>query len=313
MATYTIEPEQGTLHGSFSREFPPIVTIHSGDTVVFRTLEVSWGLEPRTAPGVPYKQFAPRAAGRDDGHALCGPVAIEGSKPGMTLEVRINEIRPGAWGWTIAGGRMNETMQKLGITDPALLAWTLNADTMTGRDQHGRTIPLRPFMGIMGLPPDEPGIHSTVPPRFCGGNMDCKELVAGSTLFLPITVPGALFSTGDGHAVQGDGEVSGVGLECPMERVSLTFFLRDDLHLNVPRAQTPAGWVTIGSHTDMHEASLIALGAMLDLLEEHYHLPRSEALAFASLAVDLHVSQIVNGGVYGVHAILPYAAIAGVL
>jgi acetamidase/formamidase len=313
MAIYTLEPEHGILHGSFSREFPPVLSIETGDTVVFRTLDVSWGLEPWKARDQPYQKFAPRVAGRDDGHALCGPVAMRGAQPGMTLEVRINEIRPGSWGWTTAGGRMTETMKKLGVEAPTLLAWTLDADTMVGRDQHGRTIPLRPFMGVMGLPPAEPGIHSTVPPRFCGGNIDCKELVAGSTLYLPITVPGALFSTGDGHAVQGDGEVSGVGLECPMERVSLTFVLREDIHLSVPRAQTPAGWVTLGSHQDMHEASLIALGAMLDLLEEHYHLSRSDALAFASLAVDLHVSQIVNGGVFGVHAILPYGAIAGAL
>lgn len=313
MTIYTLEPEQGILHGSFSREFPPVLNIDTGDTVVFRTLDVSWGVEPREARDVPYQKFAPRVAERDDGHALCGPVALRGAQPGMTLEVRINEIRPGTWGWTTAGGRVTETMKKLGVEDGTLLAWTLDADTMCGRDQYGRTIPLRPFMGVMGLPPDEPGIHSTVPPRFCGGNMDCKELVAGSTLFLPIAVPGALFSCGDGHAVQGDGEVSGVGLECPMERVSLTFFLRDDIHLTVPRAQTPAGWVTLGSHQDMHEASLIALGAMLDLLEEHYHLSRSDALAFASLAVDLHISQIVNGGVFGVHALLPYGSIAGVL
>jgi acetamidase/formamidase len=313
MAIYTLEPEQGILHGSFSREFPPVLTIDSGDTVVFRTLDVGWGLEPWKAREIPHRTFSPRVPGRDDGHALCGPVAIRGAKPGMALEVRINEIRPGAWGWTTAGGRVTEITKKLGIEQPTLLAWTLDADTMTGRDQHGRSIPLRPFMGVMGLPPDEPGIHSTVPPRFCGGNMDCKELVAGSTLYLPITVPEALFSTGDGHAVQGDGEVSGVGLECPMERVSLTFSLRADIHLTTPRAKTPAGWVTLGSHQDMHEASLIALGAMLDLLEEYYHLSRSDALAFASLAVDLHVSQIVNGGVFGVHAVLSYGAIVGAL
>ena len=313
MAEYMLEPEQGIVHGSFSREFPPVLTIDSGDTVVFRTLDVGWGLEPREARDKARKTLTPRIPGRDDGHALCGPIAIRGASAGMTLEVRINEIRPGSWGWTTAGGRITEITKKLGIEDATLLAWTLDAETMIGRDQNGRTIPLRPFMGVMGLPPDEPGIHSTVPPRFCGGNIDCKELVAGSSLYLPITVPGALFSTGDGHAVQGDGEVSGVGLECPMERVSLTFFLRDDIHLTTPRVKTPAGWVTLGCHQDMHEASLIALGAMLDVLEEYYHLSRVDALAFASLAVDLHVSQIVNGGVFGIHALLPYNVIAGVL
>ena len=115
---------------------------------------------------------------------------------------------------------------------------------MSGRDQYGHVIALHPFMGVMGLPPNEPGIHPTVPPRFCGGNMDCKELVAGSTLYLPITLPEALFSVGDGHAVQGDGEVSGVALECPMERVDLTFNLRDDLRLMTPRIHSSKGWMT---------------------------------------------------------------------
>lgn len=165
MAIYTLEPEQGILHGSFSREFPSVLSIDSGDTVVFRTLDVGWGLEPWKAREIPHQTFHPRVPGRDDGHALCGPVAIRGARPGMTLEVRINEIRPGPWGWTTAGGRVTEITKKLGIEQPTLLAWTLDADTMIGRDQYGRSIPLRPFIGVMGLPPDEPGIHSTVPAR----------------------------------------------------------------------------------------------------------------------------------------------------
>jgi acetamidase/formamidase len=309
MTTYTIEPEQRTLHGSFSREFPPILTIDPGDTVLFRTLDVSWGLEPRVSRDAPRRVFTPRQPIRDDGHALCGPIAIRDAQPGMTLEIHINEVQPGTWGWTSAGGYPNEDTRKLGIESATMLAWTLDRETMTGQDQHGRRIALRPFMGILGMPPDEPGLHPTSPPRFCGGNMDCKELVAGSVLYLPIAVPGALFSTGDGHAVQGDGEVSGVGLECPMDLVNLTFFLREDLHLTTPRAKTPTGWVTLGFHTDLREASLLALGAMLDLLEEHHHLPRPDALALASLVVDLRISQIVNAGVYGVHALLPHNAI----
>ncbi|MBV9021574.1 MAG: acetamidase/formamidase family protein [Ktedonobacteraceae bacterium] len=310
MATYTVEPEQGTLHGSFSCEFPPILTIDSGDTVRFRTLDVGWGLEPRLSREAPRKTFAPRIKGRDDGHALCGPIAIRGAQPGMTLEIQISEVRPGAWGWTSAGSQRSEMTHRLGLELATLLVWTLDADTMTGRDQYGRTVKLHPFMGTMGMPPDEPGIHSTVPPRYCGGNIDCKELVAGSTLFLPISVSGALFSTGDGHAAQGDGEVSGVGLECPMERVDLTFYVRDDMHLTTPRAKTPRGWVTLGFHEELYEASLIALGAMLNVLGEQYHLSRPEALAMASVVVDLHVTQIVNGGVFGVHALLPHEAIS---
>jgi len=310
MTTYTIEPERAALHGTFSREYPPVLAIDSGDTVRFRTLDAGWHLEPfTTTEEEEARKFEPRVKERDYGHALCGPVAIRGAQPGMTLEVRINEVRPGTWGWTIGGCMQSELNKRLGLSEQCEeLLWTLDAAAMTGRDQYGRTLPLRPFMGVMGMPPDEPGLLATFPPRFCGGNIDCKELVAGTTLFLPIAIPGALFSTGDGHALQGDGEVSGVAIECPMERVELTFYLRDDIQLTTPRANTPVGWITLGFHEDLHEATLIALNAMLDLLGEQYQLSRPRALALASLLVDLRVTQIVNS-VLGVHAVLPHGAI----
>jgi acetamidase/formamidase len=156
--------------------------------------------------------------------------------------------------------------------------------------------------------PGEPGIHPTAPPRSTGGNIDCKELVAGSTLYLPIEVPGGLFSVGDGHAAQGDGEVCTTAIECPMERVTLTFSLHDGPPIKTPRANKPAGWVTLGFHENLQEATIYALESMLDLMVEKYDLPRLEALAMASLVVDMHVTQIVNG-VRGVHAILPHGAI----
>ncbi|GHO97287.1 acetamidase [Reticulibacter mediterranei] len=307
MTTYSIEPEQATLHGSFSREFEPILTIASGDSVLFRTLDAGWNLAPTSEE--PRQRFEPRDEQRDSGHALCGPVAIRGAQPGMTLAVHIDEIQPGSWGWTGAGGwesAVNKYFGLVGRREP--LYWSINTDAMTATDQYGHTVTLHPFMGVMGLAPDEPGIHSTNPPRFCGGNIDCKELVAGSTLYLPIAVAGALFSVGDGHGVQGDGEVSGVALECPMDRVTLTFHLHDDMHLKTPRVRTTNSWLTLGFHNDLHEASLIALEAMLDLMGEQYQLPRSQALALASLVVDLHVTQIANG-VHGVHAILADGAI----
>lgn len=309
MATYHIEPTRETLYGSFSRDYPPILTVDPGDTVVFRTLNAGWTLEAPSSTLANAKKFEPRSKERDNGHALCGPVAIRGAQPGMTLEIRINEVQPGAWGWTCGGGRENEVNRRLGLVERGVeLIWRLDANSMTGKDQFGHTLALRPFMGVMGMPPAEPGIHSTIPPRFCGGNIDCKELVAGSTLYLPITVPEALFSVGDGHAVQSDGEVSGVAIECPMERVDLTFFLRDDMRLTTPRAQTSSAWITLGFHKDLHEASLIALEAMLDLMKEQYQLPRPQALALASLVVDLRVTQIANG-VFGIHAVLPHEAI----
>lgn len=306
MAIYTIEPTRETLHGSFSREYPPILTIDSGDTVHFSTLNASWVLDLSTeAP----TRFEPRDRERDDGHALCGPIAIRGAQPGMTLEVRINEVRPADWGWTSVGGWESVINQRFGLVgQPDALVWTLDTAAMTGKDQYGHTIVLHPFMGVMGMPPDEPGIHSTIPPRFCGGNIDCKELVAGSTLYLPVSVPQALFSVGDGHAVQGDGEVCGVALECSMEYVDLTFYLHEQMHITTPRANSSAGWITMGFHENLNEASLIALEAMLDLMEEQYQLTRHQSLALASLVVDLRVTQIANR-VLGVHALLPHGVL----
>jgi acetamidase/formamidase len=304
MATYYIDPTPDTLHGTFSREYPPVLTIDPGDSVVFRTLNASWALETPSFQKGDVKRFEPRIKGHDDGHALCGPIAIRGAQPGMTLEIHINEVQPGAWGWTGGGGWNSELNKRLGLVEQGVeLHWKLDAHTMIGQDEYGHTLALQPFMGVMGMPPAEPGIHPTSPPRFCGGNIDCKELVAGSTLYLPIAVPEALFSVGDGHALQGDGEVSGVAIECPMERVDLTFHLRDDLHLTTPRARTSSAWITLGFHENLHEASLIALEAMLDLMGEQYQLPRAQALALASLIVDLRVTQIATG-VLGVHAIL---------
>ncbi len=307
MAVYTIEPERRTLHGTFSRDYEPILAIAPGDTVIFRTLDAGWGLE---GPGYSLPRFEPRNKERDSGHALCGPVAIRGAEPGMTLKVSIDAIRTGTWGWSVAGGWDCDVNRRLGLTqgEGYRLEWTLDPDSLTGRDQFGRAIALRPFMGVMGMPPAEPGIHSTAPPRVTGGNMDCKELIVGTTLYLPIEVPGGLFSVGDGHAVQGDGEVSVTAIECPMERVELTFDLLPDLKLNTPRAQTAAGWITLGFNEDLDEATFVALEAMLDLMREQHGLERLDALALASLLVDMRVTQIVNG-VRGAHALLPNSAL----
>jgi acetamidase/formamidase len=179
---------------------------------------------------------------------------------------------------------------------------------MTGRNQHGHAVVLRPFLGVIGMPPDEPGEHSTIPPRPHGGNLDCKELVVGSTLYLPIPVDGALVSVGDGHAAQGDGEVSGTAIECPMDRVELTLGLRDDLSLIGPVAHTPAGWLTMGLGDTLDDAAFMALESMFALLARLHGLARVDAIALASVAVDLRVTQIVNQ-VVGAHAVLPPGAI----
>ncbi len=153
------------------------------------------------------------------------------------------------------------------------------------------------------MPPPEPGEHSTGPPRRVGGNIDCKLLVAGTTLFLPIGVDGALLSAGDGHGAQGDGEVSGTAIECPFERAQLTLDLRADLDLRMPIARTSDAWVTFGFDDDLDVAASLATETMLDLIEREHRLDRAYALALASVAVDLHVTQVVNGA-KGVHAVL---------
>jgi len=154
----------------------------------------------------------------------------------------------------------------------------------------------------MGMPPVGHGDHSTAPPRPQGGNIDCRELVAGTTLFLPIPVDGALFSAGDGHALQGDGEISGTAIECPSS-ARLTLDLRDDLPLEWPCARTADGWLTFGFDAQLGRAAEKAAEGMVALMGREHHLAAGDALALASVVVDLRVTQIVNGQV-GVHAVL---------
>ncbi|HEX4212131.1 MAG TPA: acetamidase/formamidase family protein [Candidatus Dormibacteraeota bacterium] len=311
MAQHQLEPSRATLHGHFSRDLPPALTVDSGDTVVVRTLDAGWNLERHSAPGVRARQFEPRDPRLDDGHALCGPIAVRGARPGDTLEVEIREVRPTDWGWNAAGGVRSELNVRLGVDgEPRIhMLWSIAGDRKTATNQYGHTVRLRPFLGVMGMPPREHGVHSTTPPRRTGGNMDCKELVAGSRLFLPIEVPDALFSLGDGHAAQGDGEASTIAIETPMERVELVLRVHGDMPIRMPRAETPAGWLTLGFHHDLDEATHIALAGMLDLLGERFDVGRKEALALASVAVDLRVSQIVNE-VRGAHALLAPDAIS---
>jgi len=157
-------------------------------------------------------------------------------------------------------------------------------------------------LGVIGMPPPEAGVHSTTPPRRWGGNVDCKELVAGTTLFLPIPVDGALLSAGDGHAAQGDGEVCGTAIECPVE-AELSLDLRDDLPLEWPVARIDGAWLTFGFDEHLGLAARIAVDGMLDLMEREHRLARDDALALASVVVDLRVTQVVNR-VLGVHAVL---------
>lgn len=313
MAHYTIKPEAKTLHGYFSRDLAPVLTIDPGDTVSYSTLDAGWGSEQIPVEDVIREKSELQKKDPLNGHAMCGPVEIRGAKKGQVLEIHIGEMRPGNYGFNFGGGYYSHNTEYLNLQEHpgAKLLWSVDADQGTASVNIGEkmfTIKTAPFMGVMGMPPDLPGLYSTIPPRFCGGNMDCKELVTGSTLYLPIAVDGGLFSVGDGHAAQGDGEISGTAIECPMERVDLTFGLRSDMSLNFPRANTHAGWITFGFHRLLDEASMIAINGMLDLMTELYGVNRKEAFALASVVVDLRVTQIVNG-VNGVHAILRHGVL----
>ena len=301
--THEIPLERRTLHGHFSRDLAPIATIESGDTVALSCLDSAWHVTPT-------EKFEPRDEELDAGHALVGPIEVRGAQAGQALAVRIDEVRVGSFGATLAGGWSTPLNDRLDMSEGEMLIlhWGLDADAGTGRDPQGREVELRPFPGVLGMPPPEPGVHPTAPPRRWGGNIDCKELVGGTTLFLPIPVDGALFSAGDGHARQGDGEVSQTAIECPLDRLELTLTVEDRAELKTPIAWTPGAWLTFGFDEDLDEAAAVAVDAMLDLMQHELDLQRVDALALASVVVDLRVTQLVNG-VKGVHAVLHHDAI----
>jgi len=271
---------EDTVHGYFSSALPPVLTVDPGDGVRFQALNAAWRWDSEG-------ELFERDSELHSGHALSGPVEVRGALAGQTLVVRIDEVTPRSWGATFA--------------NDDLFLWTLDGDTAT--DDHGVTVALSPFLGVIGMPPPEPGVHSTIPPRRFGGNIDCKLLVAGTTLYLPIPVDGALLSAGDGHGTQGDGEVSGTAIECPLERAQLTLDVRTDLDLRTPIARTADAWIAFGFDEDLDLAAESCMATMLDLMERELGLDRTHALALSSVAVDLHVTQIVNVA-KGVHAVL---------
>jgi acetamidase/formamidase len=301
MTVHEIPLERRTLHGHFSPDLEPVLTIESGDTIAFSCLSSGW----QSAPG---QEFEPRDPELDAGHALVGPVEVRGAKAGQALEISIERVQAGSWGLTMAGGFATPLNDRLALSDdPGVkVVWDL-ADGV-GRDDRGHEVDLAPFLGVMGMPPAEPGVHPTAPPRQTGGNIDCKELVPGTRLYLPIVVDGALFSAGDGHARQGDGEVSQLAIECPLDRVELTLTLVDTPVLDWPVAWTPSAWITLGFDEDLDEAAAVALDGMLELMGREHDLDRADALALASVVVDLRVTQVVNGA-QGVHAVLRHDAI----
>jgi acetamidase/formamidase len=279
VALHELPLDAANLHGYFSVELEPVVEIEPGDSVRISVPNAGWDL---TAD----QKLPPRNPELDTGHPVAGPVAVRGAKAEQTLVVRIDEVEVGEWGVTWA-------------PEDHLVHWELGGGV-------GRTLGLErelaPFLGVMGMPPPEPGVHPTFPPRRWGGNIDCKELVVGTTLYLPIPVDGALFSAGDPHAAQGDGEVSGTAIETTA-RAQLTLQVRDDLPLEWPIARVDGAWLTFGFDEHLGVAAKIATDGMIELMGRELGLGESDALALASVGVDLRVTQVVNGQV-GVHAVL---------
>lgn len=307
---HKLECVRENITGTFDNEKEPVIRIADGDSVVCSALDGDWHLKkppvPKTGAGDFFEGKDPNL---DYGHCLIGPIYIEGARKGQTLAVRINECRPANWGWSRVGLANQNHMERLGIEklDEYFLNWDLDLEKMIGISDSGHEVRLNPFLGVMGVALEEKGVFSTHPPRKAGGNLDCKLLGAGTTLYLPILCDGALFYVGDGHAAQGDGELGGTAIECTMERIDLTFSVVDRSITN-PRAKTQDAWVTFGFGEDLTDAAYEALLEMATVICEQYGMELQEALAMASLLVDEHVTQIVNG-VRGVHAVLPNGSI----
>jgi acetamidase/formamidase len=302
VTTHRLDPTPSTTADVLSRDHAPVLCIDPGDTVVVRSLDASGYLARQTFPGQKQPVMLPGARG----HCLTGPVMVRGTAPGDLLELRLVTLRPDPWGWTVAAARDTPVTRRLGLTDgpPAWLLWEIDPAAGKATCDTGFSRGLAPFLGVMGTAPDEPGEHSTIPPRAAsGGNIDCRELIAGATLYLPVNVPGALLYLGDGHAAQGDGEVGGTAIECAMT-TEVVISKAADLPLRAVHAETPAGRITFGFDADLNAAMGDALDAMVCWLQALLGLGKGAALALASTCIDLRVTQVANQ-TWGVHAVLP--------
>ena len=291
--------------GFFDATLAPVAEIASGDTVTISTVSGNAEVMPRPPLVVPpalaaiHRKVTRRVV---PGHICTGPVAVLGAKAGQVLEVRIKAIELNYdWGYNAIrplGGALPDDFHEARV-----MHITLDQKKMTGRMPWGLEIPLRPFFGVMAVaPPPNWGSVSTLPPRRNGGNLDNKELTAGSTLYLPIQVDGALFSVGDGHAVQGDGEVCINAIETGLVgRFRLT--VRDDMKLEWPYAETPTHAITMAFDPDLDDCVVIALRQMIDLIAKRSGISREDAYSLCSLVADLHITQVVNGS-KGVHVML---------
>ena len=298
--------------GYYDASTPPVLRIKSGDTVEVQTLITSSPVRLEGAGVAPeqveqslrdiYKEVTNKGPG---GHILTGPIYVEGAEPGDVLEVRIRTIRlaiPYAYNAFGPGrGFLPEDFPY-----PKMKIIPLDEKRMVGRSSDGIEIPLRPFFGSIGVaPPDVSGRISSAPPWIHAGNLDNKELVAGTTLFIPVHARGALFLAGDGHAGQGNGEVDITAMETSLIG-TFQLIVRKDMHLKWPRAETPSHFITMGIHEELNEATKMAVREMIDFLVKEKHLSRDDAYMLASVAADLEITQLVDGN-KGVHAMIPKA------
>ncbi|MBV8030300.1 MAG: acetamidase/formamidase family protein [Betaproteobacteria bacterium] len=299
----TLAPSLENVHwGYFDAALPPRIEIESGETIEIDTVSGSPEVADVARFRPVHREIVTKLKPILGAHILTGPVSVRGAQPGDTLEVRIEAIElTEDWGWNV----IRPLRGTLPEDFPKFEARTLPIDrkSMRAKLPWGPSVPLQPFFGIMGTAPrPEYGRVSSIEPREFGGNMDCKEFVPGTTLFLPVFVPGANFSAGDGHAVQGDGEVCLTALETCLKG-RFTLIARKDLHLAMPRAITPTHYITLGLDVDLDDAAKQALRDMIAWLVAMKGWTKSEAYVFCSLACDLHVTQLVDGN-KGIHAMV---------
>jgi len=283
------------VHYAWNNQLPPALEVESGDTVVFDLREVT---DNQITPASTADDLTRLDWSRI--YPLGGPVAVRGARPGDTLEVEILDLHPKGWGWTgvIPGfGLLEEE-----FTRPYLRIWDLSAGDHTTLQENIR-IPLEPFCGTMGVAPAEPGEIPVMPPGRFGGNMDIRHLTRGTRLLLPVQVEGALFSCGDCHAAQGDGEVCVTGIEAPMH-VALRLWLHQGQSIPEPQFITPGPltarydqngyYATTGIAPDLLEAARKAVRHMIGHLTQTYHLTPEDAYVLCSVAVDLKISEVVD-------------------
>jgi acetamidase/formamidase len=305
--THVLRSSPQTVHwGFFDGALDPVLTIDSGDCVVIECVSGNPEWMPPNSSGfevlLELRQIHEHVKRGTGNHILTGPIFVRGAAVGDVLEIRIHEIELRQnWGYNLFrayGGALPDEFPYYRIIHVAL-----DRERNQAILPSGLAVPLRPFFGQLGVaPPKAFGRQNSKEPREFGGNIDCKELIAGSTIYLPVWNEGALFSTGDGHAAQGDGEVNGTAIETALKG-TFEFHVRKDLHWRLPRAQTATHLITFGLDPDLDTAARQALSAMIDWIVTLTGIAKDEAYALSSFAVDLHVTQAVNN-VKGVHAML---------